>query len=134
MARKKATARRRATQDAPQLEDPLPDEPPQPELAATTGEILRPSQLREIMAKDGRLTNKPLDKPARYIREKGLPNPVRLIRVTLRKHSRGGPLEKKPLEINAVDESEALRMAMDAHRIPYRERHNWRGVAVILEE
>ena len=70
----------------------------------------------------------------KFLREEGLPSPRRRYRVSASRGSKDGPIKAKPLELNATDEADAIRLAGDIGRIKYSERHRWRFVCVVLEE
>lgn len=90
-------------------------------------QIIRPSHLADLMA-----TEDYKGDPHRFLKERGLPNPVRLFRVT-----GAGPVNKvhtqlPDAEIDAVDESDAQRQFILLRNLPAKEVHRFRFSVVEL--
>lgn len=91
--------------------------------------VLRPSELARLMAERGYTGD-----PYRFLREEGLPSPVRKYRVT-----GAGPVnrvdtELQAVEIDAVDQGEAIRQFVLLRQIKQSEAHRFRFQTVVLEE
>ena len=91
-------------------------------------QIIRPSHLVDLMNAEGYKGD-----PHKFLKERGLPNPVKLFRVTGR-----GPINKvdtqlSDAEIDAVDESDAQRQFILLRNLPAKEVHRFRFSVVELE-
>lgn len=120
---------RRTRQPISSLEPPRKREP---DSAIKFKEPLRPSQAEALFEKHADKSSKHESDLHRFLRHRGLPNPLRLLRVT-----GANPIYDCPaVEINAVDESEARRLAFKSwfgDKAP-RESLRTRVQVVILEE
>lgn len=92
--------------------------------------VIRPSQLVEQMAAAGKAGTDPF----RFLRENGLPAPTRKIRVSGSGTIKGESRELSPLDLEATDETEAIRRYAIRQQIPASELHRFRFQTVILEE
>lgn len=90
--------------------------------------ILRPSQLVELMQAEGYCGD-----PYRYLRDKGLPNPVKLYRVTGKGPVGNVAATLDSSEIDATDETEAVRLYAIARNVPTKELHRFKFFVVELE-
>lgn len=72
--------------------------------------------------------------PFQFLREHGLPNPVRLYRVTGtgKAETGGGKVEGEPMEIDAVDPTDAHNQYIAANGI--KEAHGWHFQHAVLAE
>lgn len=97
---------------------------------ATETKILRPSQVAAMMKEAGREGGDVF----RYLREQGLPAPTRKIRVSGAGVLKGSQTTLDPREVEAVDESDAIRRYAVLSQLPASELHRFRFQTVILEE
>lgn len=125
--------------DVDQLErsqaEPISESTAQQAVAAPA-KILRPSELQamvlESVGGDAEAAAK-VDQ-FRFRMERGLPNPLRRYRISGKRPTKDGPLEFPSVEVEAEDESEAIRKGLDAARVKLTERHRWNLRCVCLEE
>ena len=116
------------------LDPPLPQRRQPP-----TGTGFRPSDLEQMVAEHGRQQRMSADEIAqidrfRFVRDRGLPNPTKLFRVTGRRGTKDGRIDYGPVEIEATDEADAILRAADQLAITYRDRHHVNFTVVVLEE
>lgn len=106
------------------------EETPGPADEGETLLVIRPSQLVEQMAAAGKAGTDHF----RFLRENGLPAPTRQIRVSGAGSLKGSAIELPPLDLEAVDESDAIRRYAVRRQVPASELHRFRFQTVILEE
>lgn len=73
----------------------------------------------------------------RFIREEGLPVPTRRYKVIGSRSSGQKPIpgpKSLAFETEAVDESDAIRLALDAHDVRPIHRHRWRCQVAVLAQ
>lgn len=122
--------------EAPEDVDTVTEEAVQAAIAAPA-KILRPSTLRAMILEScgGDQDAAAQVDPFRFRLDRGLPNPLRRYRVTGKRPTKDGPLSfPADVEVEAPDESEAVRKALDAARVARNERHRWNLRVVCVEE
>ena len=104
----------------------VPTRPTGPRSGQPKQEPFRPSDIPPV---DGRISiSNPLGDPAKWLREHGKPNPVRLYSVTAKR----GKTRLDGLEINAVDETSAFNEFV--RRNGLKEPHRYIFRAIMLKE
>lgn len=128
---KKAAAKKPETKPAEDIQVPSTSVP-----ADDIPNPFRPSDLTARIKKHAAAVGKKPEEidPFQFIREHGLPNPVRLYRVTGtgKPETGGGKVEGEPMEIDAVDPTDATNQYIVANGI--KEAHGWHFQHAVLAE